>query len=167
MKSQFRHGLCLFATLLTGCFATASATHSLVRPGELPPGQKPATINVATNVSVIIIDIDGIPGPNAHQIDDFPSVYNNTFTQAASVAVKPGQHHLRVACLYQPGTFDKARHRIRTVVFRLEPGEDVFLFAPEQEKAKAQGKIYPRTPECPIRAESSLGRQIVLPDTLN
>lgn len=168
MKLIVQICICLAGLKLAACAGmSAPSSHSLIKPGDLPEGQKPANIKVANNVSVIVIEIDGIAGPNEHQIDGIPSVYNNSFTQAASVEVKPGPHKVRVACLYQPTAFSKAQHRIRTIGFRLEPGEEVFLFAPEQENARAQGMIYPRTASCPIRVESSMGRKIVLPDTAN
>lgn len=166
IKRSWLLGLPLF--LLFGCSAViAPSSHNLVEPGTLHQGERAATIEVPTNVSVIIIEIDGKLGPNPHQIGSFPSVYNNTFTQAASVQVAPGPHKIRVACTYQPGTFSKAEYRVREIGLNLQSGEVVSLFPPEQEKAVSAGLVLPRTASCPIRVKSSRGREVVLPDPGN
>jgi hypothetical protein len=166
MKSFLRTGSAIIGLLaLAGCGGPAS--HSLVRPGDLAPGQAPASINVVTNGAVRIIEIDGIPGPNEFDVSGIPSMYNNSFTGVASVTVKPGPHKLRVTCGYAPPVFVSISLRVRVIGLNLEPGEDVYLHSPEQEKAKAQGEVHARTPHCPIRVESSLGRQVVLPDSGN
>ena len=152
------------ALVLSGCFVTAPASHSLVDPAKLKPGEAPSVIAVPVNVEVMIFEVDGIPGPNPHQIAGFPSVYNNTFTQAASVSVLPGPHRLKIACRHQPSTYAIAEYTVRELALNLSPGEEVLLFAPEQEAASRQGLILPRTDRCPIRVKSSLGREAVLPD---
>lgn len=167
-KCTLKHAaIVTLALLLSGCFLTAPSSHNLVAPGSLKPGEEAATIGVPVNVEVMIIEIDGRPGPNPHQIDRFPSVYNNTFTQAASVAVTPGPHDIRIACRYQPGTFAKAKYRVRVVSLNLQPGEVMSLFAPEQEKARDAGLILPRSSTCPIRVKSSLRGERILPDPGN
>jgi hypothetical protein len=148
-------------TVLSGCGGTSS--YNLVEPGSLRPGDRPATIEVPVNVSVMILEIDGKQGTNS-QAERLGPVFNNTFTQSASVDVAPGPHKLRVACFYQPGAFARGEYRVREIAFNLSPGEVVTLFAPEQEKAVRAGLVYPRTSECPIRVKSSRGREVVLPD---
>lgn len=147
--------------ILSGCGGTSS--YNLVEPGSLRPGDRPATIEVPVNVSVMILEIDGKQGSNS-QAERLGPVFNNTFTQSASVEVAPGPHKLRVACFYQPGAFARGEYRVREIAFNLSPGEVVTLFAPEQEKAVRAGLVYPRTSECPIRVKSSRGREVVLPD---
>ncbi|MCC6914175.1 MAG: hypothetical protein IT566_10775 [Rhodospirillaceae bacterium] len=149
---------------LAGCGGTSS--YNLVEPGSLRQGEKTALIEVPVNVSVMILEIDGKQGSNS-QAERLGPVFNNTFTQSASVAVAPGPHKVRVACFYQPGVFARGEYRVREIGFNLQSGEVVSLFAPEQEKAVRAGLVYPRTSECPIRVKSSLGREVVLPDPGN
>jgi hypothetical protein len=150
--------------ILSGCGGTSS--YNLVEPGSLRQGEESALIEVPVNVSVMILEIDGKRGDNS-QAERLGPVFNNTFTQSASVEVAPGPHKLRVACFYQPGAFARGEYRVREIAFNLSPGEVVTLFAPEQEKAVRAGLVYPRTSECPIRVKSSRGREVVLPDPGN
>lgn len=168
-KSQLRLVVSAASALafLTSCSAVmAPSEHSLIKPGELAPGEKPASINVVVNSAIHIAEIDGVPGPNESQIEGFPKVYNNTFTQATSVSVKPGRHRLRVFCIYHQGWQGNLnKHRIREIALTLEPGEDVYLYSPEQLKAKETGRTLQETSNCPVLVKSSLGREAVLSDS--
>lgn len=161
------HRIALALSLLvavSACAITAPATHDLIAPGSLERGEQAAEIVVLSNVDVMIVELDGRPGPNKHQIAGFPSVYNNTFTQAARLLVLPGQRELRVACRYQPGIFSISQYRARRLSLELLPGETMWLHAPEQEKAQAAGLILPRDNVCPIRVKSSQRGERILPD---
>lgn len=152
------------AMILSGCGGTSS--YNLVEPGSLRQGERPALIEVPVNVSVMILEIDGKQGSNS-QAERLGPVFNNTFTQAASVEVAPGPHKIRVACFYVPGIGIPGQYRVREIALNISAGEVITLFAPEQEKAVRAGLVYPRTSECPIRVKSSLGREVVLPDPGN
>ncbi|MCC6914295.1 MAG: hypothetical protein IT566_11380 [Rhodospirillaceae bacterium] len=147
--------------ILSGCGGTSS--YNLVEPGSLRQGEESALIEVPVNVSVMILEIDGKRGDNS-QAERLGPVFNNTFTQSASVEVAPGPHKIRVACFYVPGIGIPGEYRVREIALNLKSGEIISLFAPEQEKAVRAGLVYPRTSSCPIRVKSSLGREVVLPD---
>ncbi|MCC6914296.1 MAG: hypothetical protein IT566_11385 [Rhodospirillaceae bacterium] len=147
--------------ILSGCGGTSS--YNLVEPGSLRQGEKSALIEVPKNVTVMILEIDGKRGDNT-QFEYLGPVFNNTVDLSVSVAVAPGSHKMRVACVYRPGVFVQTQYRVREVALNLKPGEVISLFAPEQEKAVREGLSLPRTSSCPIRVKSSLGREAVLPD---
>ncbi|MCC6914174.1 MAG: hypothetical protein IT566_10770 [Rhodospirillaceae bacterium] len=150
--------------VLSGCGGTSS--YNLMEPGSLRQGEDTALIEVPRNVTVVILEIDGKRGDNT-QFEYLGPVFNNTVDLSVSVAVAPGPHKMRVACIYRPGVFVRTQYRVREVALNLNPGEVISLFAPEQEKAVREGLSLPRTSSCPIRVKSSRGREVVLPDPGN
>lgn len=128
------------------------------------------TIGVPVNNHLMIFAIDGVYGPNTSPHKGFPNLYNDSFTQSASVNVNTGARKVTLGCRYlRPHGFLGARaseYTERAITINVKRGEVITLQWQEQLDLAARGEDAHMigTSSCSILVKSSFGKKTLLRD---